>query len=196
MRPFAHIASLVSMVLAAGCGVNNPSGTWDADPKTWEAAPPRQIVEGDAGIDDGGLPGNGSGGSGSFTNMCKMDHEPWCCFNGTTTHGDPMCSWRGLGPGESLTITQAYEIARPSDPLQPLPNPLTIRVVTRDKFESADDCMTRPVGFVVEGKGVSEMSSDSNVQYYFIKSDGKWSPAGADSNVSGCLLYTSDAADE
>src|SRR5262245_35397956 len=112
MSRHQHIASLLSLsVLVAvplGCGQPNPSGVWDAAPKTWEAAPPREIVEGN-GTGDGGAVGTPNNGSGSFTKMCKMPHEAWCCFDGVNVTGIPLCPWRSVGPGEIFVITEAFK---------------------------------------------------------------------------------------
>jgi hypothetical protein len=187
MRRFAHIASLLSLVLSTGCGQDNPSGSWDANPKTWDAAPPRQIVEGDGGVDPGANPGEGTGGSGSFTKKCTMQHQPWCCYdgrNGSAITGIPLCTWQGIGPGEAFMITEANQ----ANKVVPLPNPLTLRVVTPDKIGSGDECSMAPVGFVLEGKGLVEEPVQSNLWYYFINSDGTWAEADYMSGVMGLVV--------
>jgi hypothetical protein len=186
LRAFS-LPLLLGWCLLAGCGRSNPTGTWDAAAMMWEAAPPREIV-------DGAESDGGPGGMmpRSFDKPCKMAREPWCCYDGTNVTGFPFCSWKGLGAGASSPIDT---VLRGNERVT-LPSPLTLTSTTPDRSGTGEDCRGLQVGFVLEGKGLSEEPMVSSILYYDIKKDGTWAPAGAGGESTALVVPSSTDASE
>lgn len=162
------------LALLGGCGQSNPGGVWDAASMTWEAAPPRVIVGEDASTDGepGSLPGSMPR---SFDKACTTVNQPYCCYDGFNLPGDPLCGWKALGPGTSVVIDWAFA----GNQKVTLPSPLLLTSTTPDRFTSPEDCRQLAVGFVLEGKGLSEVPLVSSNRYFYVRKDGTWGPAGA-----------------
>jgi hypothetical protein len=162
------------LALLGGCGQSNPGGVWDAASMTWEAAPPRVIIGGDASsdADPGSLPGSMPR---SFDKMCTGVNQPWCCYDGYNLPGYPLCGWKALALGTSVVIDWAFA----GHQKVTLPSPLLLTSTTPERFTSTEDCNQLPVGFVLEGKGLIEEPLTSSNSYFYIRKDGTWAPAGA-----------------
>jgi hypothetical protein len=177
-RPLRAFFSLVPLGLSllAGCGRSNPSGLWDGAPMTWEAAPPREIVE---PVHDGG----GARVPATFDKACTMAGEPWCCYQGNPP-GLPLCSWKALAEGMSATFDSAFEGTEKVT----LPRALTLTGTTADRLGSGVDCTSLPVGFVLEGEGLVQEPLMSSVLYYDIRKDGTWVATGSRQPSTGLVI--------
>ena len=179
----------LSVAFALGaCGKNNVNGVWDSAAMTWEAAPPREII--DARGEGGGGTVDPGGMMRSFTKLCKETDEPWCCYDGKTLYGIPLCSWKGMVTGNSVTFDTAYR----EDQKVTLPDPVTLISPTPDRWASAEDCADKAVGFVLQGKGMSEGSLVSTISYYYVGAGGNWRAAGGGATAGLVVGSNSDPA--
>ena len=137
----------------------------------------RTVIAADAAVAGGTGPGGGGiiggGGVGALPRCTKSDQGN-CCYDNVKLYGTPNCTWQQIGAGQSVTVTAALK-----DTMKvALPVALTLTSAAHDKFATYEDCVNKPIGFVLRGPGLKEQTLIGNISHNNIKSDGTWTYQG------------------
>jgi hypothetical protein len=166
---------LLLPALLAGCAIGSSDSSsitsWDGQVTQWEAAPSRVVVSPDAAVGSGSTGGIGVGGGGTGTlPVCTKRDQGNCCYDGKMLTGSPRCTWLRLGPGGSVTISEATRDGKKTT----LPAPLTLTSVAPESFATYDDCIKTPLAFVLTGPGLKEGPLGGDIAHYDLKNTGVW----------------------
>jgi hypothetical protein len=168
------LQALLFVGLGAGC-TGGGTSSWDGAPKTWDPAPPRMVVGPDGGLHATDMgPVGGQGGGSSYTTICTRMDQPNCCYDGKELIGNPQCGWRRLSRGETAAITAAYKDSAKVT----LPAALQLAAEAPASFATFDECVHKPLGFVLSGAALVEETLVGNISHYSVRANGTWQGHG------------------